>query len=122
MKKVHGFNVIEVGSSLAVLRHRGNTDSDIGESRLVNEVERVQQFLKSLAAIEHAIAQSEELMGLADDAPVELVAPGQPSIAARLKMSEELRRVIRAHVREHLEQQHRQMRETLSRLVQQLNG
>jgi hypothetical protein len=29
---------------------------------------------------------------------------------------------MRTHVREHLEQQHRQMRETLSRLVQQLNG
>jgi hypothetical protein len=35
VKKVHGFKVIEVESSLAVLRHRGNTDSDIGESRWV---------------------------------------------------------------------------------------
>jgi hypothetical protein len=93
----------------------------MGESTLVDEVERVQQFLKNLAAIEHAITQSEELLGLPDDAPVEITATGEPSTTAQLRMSEELRRVIRTHVREHLEQQHRQMREILSRLVQQLN-
>lgn len=89
---------------------------------MADEVERVQQFLKSLRAIERAMVQSEELMGLADGTTVEIVEPGEAPITVRLMMSEELRRVIRTHVREHLEQQHRQMRETLSRLVQQLNG
>jgi hypothetical protein len=89
---------------------------------LANEVERVQQFLKGLKATEHAMVQSEELMGLADGTTVAIVARGESSIRVQLMMSEELRRVIRTYVREDLEQQHRQMRETLSRLVQQLPG
>ena len=89
---------------------------------MVDEVERVQQFLKSLKAIERAMVQSEDRMGLADGAPVDIVAPAEPSITVPLKMSEELRRVIRSYVREHLEHQHREMRETLSRLVRELKG
>lgn len=89
---------------------------------MVDEVERLQQFLSGLRAIEEAMVQSEELMGLADDAPVQIVARGEAVMTVELKMSEELRRVIRTHVREQLERQHRQMRETLSRLVQLLNG
>lgn len=68
------------------------------------------------------MVQSEELMGLADGTCVAIVARGESSITVQLMMSEELRRVIRTYVREDLEQQHRQMRETLSRLVQQLPG
>lgn len=88
---------------------------------VTDEVDRVHQFLARLREIEDAMAQSEELMGLADDTPIDVVAKVEHPVTTQLRMSEELRRVIRAHVREELEQKHRQMRETLGRLVRELD-
>ena len=85
-----------------------------------HNAEHLRQFLDHLNDIEEAMTKSEEFLGLPDGTPVELLVRREQPLTVPLRMSEELRRLIRAYMRDELDPEHRQMKKTLERMVQEL--